>query len=98
MGHIVVDAALPQKLLTCNQPLILCDPSGRVLGRFVPEQFAAYAPKDLKPQISEEELRRREQEVGGRTLAEIMADLEKRRRSTPFSGDLLPRTSWRRFG
>ena len=32
----------------------------------------------MEPQVSEEELDRRQREGGGRTLDEIMADLEKR--------------------
>jgi hypothetical protein len=77
MTKIVVDAVLRSKLQNLTQALELCDESGRVLGRFSPTlDLSQY--EDLDPQISEEELRRREREGGGRTLAEIMADLEKR--------------------
>jgi hypothetical protein len=73
MVRIVVDPATQARLEGLQVVAELCDASGRVLGRVVPVQQEVI----LEPQISEEELRRREAEGGGRPLAEILADLEK---------------------
>lgn len=74
MSRIVVDAKLREKLLQVVQPIELIDAGGHVLGRFLPEasQF------DLDPNISDEELCRREQVGGGRALSEILRDLERK--------------------
>jgi hypothetical protein len=77
MTRIIVDGSLGSKLGNLAEPVELCDPYGRVLGRFTPT-FDPSLYERLEPQISEEELIRREQGGGGRTLAEIVADLEKR--------------------
>jgi len=74
MVRIVVDPAMQSRLEGLQVVAELCDASGRVLGRFVPVQQEVI----LEPQISEEELRRREAEGGGRPLADILADLRKR--------------------
>ena len=72
MIRIIVDPATQSRLEDVQHVAEICDASGRVLGRFVP------VLEDLipEPEISEEELRRREAE-GGRPLADILADLEK---------------------
>ena len=78
MGKLVVDATLHEKLQQAADALELVSPDGRTLGYFMPAELSA---EWLQPTISEEELDRREKEVrekGGRTLSEIMADLEKR--------------------
>jgi hypothetical protein len=75
MERIVVDQNLPAKLADILHPVELCDGEGRVLGRFTP----VLDPIDIcdsEPQLSEEEWRRREEEPGGRSLREILADLE----------------------
>ena len=75
MTKLVVDAATQAQLSSAGDMVVLCDSAGRVLGHFFP------LPKDrsrMEPQVSEEELDRRQREGGGRTLDEIMADLEKR--------------------
>ncbi len=68
MSQMVIDTQLSEKLRALAAPVEFVDESGRVLGRYVPVSAG--------PRISEEELARRRQEPGGRTLAEIMADLE----------------------
>lgn len=73
MVRIVVDPATQSRMEGLQQVADLCDAAGRVLGRFVPVQQELI----LEPQISEEELRRREAEETGRPLADILADLEK---------------------
>jgi hypothetical protein len=77
MTRVIIDAMVGDKLHDLTETVELCDTSGRVLGRFTPA-FNASMYESLEPQISEVELLRREQRGGGRTLAEIMADLEKR--------------------
>lgn len=72
MERIVVDSELPSKLPAVMRPVELCDPAGRILGTYTPEL------DDVEPPIAEEELRRRENEPGGRSLREILADLENR--------------------
>jgi hypothetical protein len=77
MTRLIVDSTTGARLSQVKHPLELCDDSGRVLGHFVPAVDPALYPK-LEPQISEDEMRRREQKGGGRPLSAILADLEKR--------------------
>jgi hypothetical protein len=74
MPQIIVDETLHQKLLQILQPVELVDAGGQVLGRFVPETSRYH----LDPNISDEELGRREEAGGGRSLGEIISDLERR--------------------
>ena len=77
MTKLIVDSATVAKLAEARNPLELCDDSGHILGHFIPVvDGSGISPLD--PQISEEELDRREREGGGRALAEILADLERR--------------------
>ena len=77
MTRIIVGATLSEKLHHLNELVELCDESGRVLGRFLPVfDLAQYEP--LTPQVSEEELRRRELSRKKRyTTAEVLVYLEK---------------------
>jgi hypothetical protein len=52
-------------------------PDGRLLGHFIPALDVSLDPR-LQPRISEAEAQRRERAGGGRPLARILADLEKR--------------------
>jgi hypothetical protein len=73
LAHLTLDPATSAQLSKVDCPLVFCDPSGKVLGRFVP------IPPDMRqPQLSEEELQRRESSGGGRSLTSILADLEAR--------------------
>lgn len=76
MEFIVLDDATVSRLraLTTNVPLF--DGGGSIVGWFYPEADKSDY-ESAKPPISDEELRRRSREGGGRTLDEIMADLEK---------------------
>ena len=74
MTQIVVDPATVAKLHELQEPVQLTDAAGRVLGRFVPGACDAR----FEPQISLEEAERRLSEGPGRTLDEILRDLEKR--------------------
>ncbi len=73
MSPITVDPVVSLQLREARQPLEIRDPAGQILGHFVPLPTSSREPK-----ISEEELQRREQAGGGRSLAAILADLEKR--------------------
>lgn len=77
MNQVVVDPATFAKLRDAQQTLDLCDASGQIAGRFIPIVDRSQCT-DLEPQISEEELDRRQGAGGGRPLADILADLEKR--------------------
>jgi hypothetical protein len=77
MIRVTLDPATLDRLGDYRQTLELCDDSGRVVGHFVPAN-APVSSDDMEPQISEEELQRREREGGGRSLQAILADLEKR--------------------
>jgi hypothetical protein len=77
MTQIILDASLSGQLHNLTQPVQLCDPSGRVLGEFVPRiDMSEWEP--VTPAASEEELNRREQANEKRyTTAAVLAYLEK---------------------
>lgn len=76
MSRLVVDATLPEKLKTLVNAVELVDESGRVLGTYHP-RFDPSEWEGLEPQISEEEIRRRMSEDGGRPLKDILDDWRK---------------------
>jgi hypothetical protein len=77
MTRVILDPAMREKLHNLAQPLEICDEAGRILARLTP----VYDPREygpLEPQVSEQELRRREQSNEKRyTTAEVLAHLEK---------------------
>jgi hypothetical protein len=78
MMAVVVDPAMQAKFDRITQPIELRDASGRRLGYFVPQIVfdpALYA--SVKSPIDEAELRRRYDEAGGYSLAEILKELER---------------------
>jgi hypothetical protein len=76
MIQITVDSSLTSKLNQLSQAAELCDPSGRVLGRFVPVvDLSEWEP--LSPEPTEEELDASERETESYTTAEMLALLEK---------------------
>jgi hypothetical protein len=77
MTKVIVDPLTSAKLINVQGLLELCDESGKVLGRFIPAVDPSLYEM-LDPGVSEEELDRREREGGGRSLREILADLENR--------------------
>lgn len=72
MQRVIVDPVTRAKLAIVHQKSELCDDSGRILGHFIP------LGDSREPQISDEEIERRLRCGGGRTLAEILADLEEK--------------------
>jgi hypothetical protein len=76
MPTLVVDAVTRAKLAQFTEPVELLDEAGRPFGRFTP--LPGPRPDRRQPQVSDDELDRREQEGGGRPLADILAGLERR--------------------
>ena len=76
MTRITVDPALSSQLNELGQIVELCAPSGKVLGKFVP-LIDLSEWEYISPDVSEEELDRREQEAEFYTTAEVLAYLEK---------------------
>ena len=74
MPKITLDTVLSSQLQELNQEVELCDPSGRLLGRFVP-QIDWPEVEALFADVSEEELDRREQSTEWYTTAEVLAYL-----------------------
>ncbi len=75
MTQIIVDANLASKLHDLRQVTELCDPAGRVVGKFVP-LIDLSKRKPLSPVVTEEELDRRERSNEKRyTTAEVLNHL-----------------------
>ena len=77
MTQVVVDSGMISKLHHLSQPLELRDVSGRMLARVFPAVDVSQCDP-LVPQVSEEELDRREQANEKRhTTTDVLAHLEK---------------------
>jgi hypothetical protein len=74
MTQITLDATLATRLHELCQVVEFCDPSGQVIGRFVPKPNLS-GWEAVSPDMSEEELDRREQETESFTTAEVLAYL-----------------------
>lgn len=77
MTQIILDPNLASKLNSLQHPVELCDPSGQVLGRFIPlVNLSEWEP--ISPDITEEELERRAKSGEKRyTTAEVLSHMEK---------------------
>jgi hypothetical protein len=76
MTQIQIDTSMQHLLAGAQQPIALCDPSGKVLGHFLPEpEYLRMLYATVKSPLSEEEISRREEESGGCTLEEIWREL-----------------------
>ncbi len=76
MTRITLDADLRQRLLDLSRPLELCDESGLVLARLLPNPDPALY-ESSEPEVSEEELQRRRRDKGKTySTAEVLAHLE----------------------
>ena len=81
MTCVTLDAETLNRLSSGDSNVKVCDSTGRVVGVF----FAITGPPDpseyeySEPDLSDEEWRRRAEEPGGRPLADILADLQKRK-------------------
>ena len=76
MTKIVLDQETLTGLRDLRERLEVCDESGHTLGYVTPAPGRSLYDTVQVP-FTEEELDQAEQEPGGRTLAEIVADLEK---------------------
>jgi hypothetical protein len=76
MAQITIDPTLANKLHGLSEVVELCDPSGCVLGRFIPlVDLSEWEP--VSPDISPEELDRRFRSQEKRsTTVEVLAHLE----------------------
>lgn len=77
MSPIVIPDELLAQLRASGNSVEFVDKDGNSVGFFTPK----LNPDDwenLEPELSEEELQEMLKQEGGRTLSEIMADLEKR--------------------
>ena len=76
MTKVFLDATLDSRFRNVDEAE-LCDQSGRTLGRFLSEQVYRRLRYDwANAQVTDEELQRRFQQPGGRSLAEIWARLQ----------------------
>jgi hypothetical protein len=76
MSKIVLDSATSGTFRQLNEQVELIDESGLPLGTFIPvDKKRIY--QTLRIPFSTEELKRFASEPGGRSLAQILADLEK---------------------
>ncbi len=76
MTKVIVDNTLRAKLNGFRDHVELCDESGRTVGHFLPEAVynkLLYASVEIP--LTQEEIERRRQETGGRTLPEIWKSL-----------------------
>jgi hypothetical protein len=74
MTRLLLDAELAGRLGGAQEHLQLCDPTGKVVGIFVPAPPLDLYRSEPVP-FTEEELDAAEKETGGRSLAAILADL-----------------------
>jgi hypothetical protein len=77
MSGMTLDAASSERLRSVNEPIELYDHRGLPLGTFTPVAREDLQRRSEVP-YTDEEIRRLKDQKGGRTLAEILADLEKR--------------------
>lgn len=68
MSQIVIDKETIAKLKNATGQVELVDEAGHVIGNFLP----------LEPSFDEEEMKRREQDRGGRPLRDIIAEWKQR--------------------
>lgn len=75
MSRVLLDASLPEKLREASDLVEVMDEAGRVLGVYTPIRVHL-PPAGFQFPISDEELDRRNQVRTGRSLADILRDLE----------------------
>jgi len=76
MARVTIDAATAAQLSGLSGAVELCDANGKTVGLFQPR--VVRSTSENTPSISEEELDRYASEPGGRSLSEIIDDLESR--------------------
>jgi hypothetical protein len=77
MHTIIIDPTVQPMFGSTPEQMKICDLNGRLLGYFLPTvEVSQY--RGVESPNSAEELRRRDAAGGGRSLQEILADLESR--------------------
>ncbi len=76
MSELIVDSATLNRLRQVNERVEIRDQAGELIGYFTP-RVDRLLYESVEIPVSDEELRRRTQKGGGRTLVEILADLER---------------------
>jgi hypothetical protein len=77
MSGLTLDAASSERLRTVREPIELFDHQGLPLGTFTPVDKKGRV-RGMEVPYTDEEIRGLKDQHGGRTLAEILADLEGR--------------------
>lgn len=77
MSLLIVPDPFKAKLAAADKPIELCAEDGQVLGYFTPAKAKRYSNLNPPP-LPPGEIERRLAEGGGRPLADILRDLEKR--------------------
>jgi hypothetical protein len=76
MSKVILDEVLRSKLNGLNEQVEVCDETGRTVGHYVPaDVYQKLQCVSIEFPFTEEEIARRRQEKGGRTLAEIWKSL-----------------------
>src|SRR5258705_13846182 len=71
MSRIILERNVAARLKNLSEETEVCDEAGIVVGRFFPE-------KRIKSPYTDAQLDEFEKDLGGRSLAEILRDLEKK--------------------
>lgn len=77
MSSIVLESQVLERLQQTGGRVEIRNEAGEVVGYFTP-QISPSLYDSLESPVDEDELRRRAQKGGGRTLDEILRDLERR--------------------
>ncbi len=77
MSELIVDSATLDKLRQVNERVEIRGETGELIGYFTPRVDPSLYESAEIP-VGTEELRRRAQNGGGRTLDQILADLDRR--------------------
>ena len=76
MAPLVLDDALRTRLNGLNEPVPVCEPDGRTVGHFLPEElYRKWLYSRAAEAVTTAELDAAAAEPGGRSLAEIKARL-----------------------
>ena len=78
MNRVMLDRDLRSKLSNLETEFEFCDEAGRTVGFFLPaDQHRQLLYTWARSQVTDEEIESARGESGGRTLPEILADLER---------------------
>jgi hypothetical protein len=79
MSKVILDADLKAKLCGLREQIELCDADGHTMGRYVPEdvyqKILYQIAESQRPELSAEEIKRRRQVTGNKSLTEVLGRL-----------------------